>query len=159
EVSGRSALVQPVGKQANPGTSDDALLLSGFLVGATAALHLGERFPVSFRLGAGALIGSFRDERQGSFTSATGARYQTDPLSVSPTTTFFYLDPEIRFGVRPVSHLELSVGVDALVLLALSRPQWDDHIEVAAGSDGIGTYRADTLVGTPVVALTPSLGA
>src|SRR5262249_12000987 len=80
-VHARGATVQPVGKPANGGRLDEALRLSGFLLGATAGLHLGDRFPVLMRLGAGALIGSVHDERQGSFTSSGGTGYLTAPAS------------------------------------------------------------------------------
>ena len=63
--------------------------------------------PMLFRLGAGALLGSVKDTRSGSFTavpSKGGGMYPVDPVSVTEDARLFYVAPEARFGYRFGGH-------------------------------------------------------
>ena len=159
-TTGRATTLQPVGVAANPGTVDDALRLSGALLGASAGVRLGSAFPITLRLGAGALIGSLKDHRTGKFTTVARAgkpavTYALDATD-SPTDVSFYLVPEARLGVKVSKRLELSAGVEALVLLALKQPVWTKAVN--AGTDGQGAF-ADALAGKVMVVLVPGVGA
>lgn len=155
DVTGRTAKIVPVNLPAQAGTSNDALHLRGALLGATVGVHFGDRVPVAFRLGAGALIGSMRDERTGKFKTTGGASYETFAVAAAPAARYFLLDPEARVGLRFAKHFEASIGVQALVLIAITQPKWDERVEVGASTDGIGTYPADTLSGSVVLMLAP----
>jgi hypothetical protein len=155
-VTGRTAGLTPNGFPGpNPGTADDALRLTGFLGGATIGYHFGERFPALFRLGAGVLAGQIRSERTGTFRTSGGSDFNVDPSADFPSATYFYVDPEARIGVRFADHFEVSAGVQALLLIALSQPRWDSTIELAASEDGIGTYPDESLMGEFVLMIAP----
>jgi len=161
-VTGRKTRLTPNSKNNDPppqqGTADDRLRLSAFVGGAHASYHLGETVPVLLRVGAGVLLGQVRDERSGRFTTRAGKPYKAYPVVDFPSTTYFYIDPEVRVGVRFARHFELSAGVQALMLLALSQPRWSDTIEIAASTDGIGKYDPNPVMGGFVLAVTPTVG-
>jgi hypothetical protein len=52
-------------------------------------------------------------------------------------------------------HWELTAGVSALLLIALKQPKFDSSIQVAAGSDGIGTYPNESVMGSFVLGIVP----
>jgi hypothetical protein len=161
-VSGRAAALQPVGlPKTDPGTLTDSLAIrEAGLAGLWAGYSVGERFVFHGRLGAGALLASFGDTRTGTFTpQLPGPRYTLGPLLAAGFTPFVYAAPEVRAGLRFGEHVELSVGVEALVLVALSQPSWDSTRQLNAGADGIGTLPAEKLVGRAVFMVAPGIGA
>lgn len=122
DVTGRPSTVTPLGLPPEQGTVDDALRLSGLLIGAMAGWHGGKSFPVgTLRLGAGALIGSVADERHGAFKTQAGTAYEPN-LSDAPGATYLYIAPEARLGARFFDRFELSVGAQGMILLGLSKP-------------------------------------
>jgi hypothetical protein len=151
----RPTSLAPLGLGNQPGTADDKLRLQGALAGATFGYGAGEKFPVRARLGAGVLIGQVRDERTGSFKTRAGTSYRTFPVEDSPAARYFYLDPEVRVGMRLGKHLEASLGVKLLMMIAVSQPKWNDRIPVAASTDGVATYPADSLTGGFVLMVLP----
>ncbi len=94
-----------------PGTADDTRRLRSFLVGGWAGFGFGERLRFHLRLGAGVALGTISDTRTGTFTAANGAPFDVGPLIQVPSATWFYLDPELRLGLRLGGHVELSAGV------------------------------------------------
>lgn len=155
-TSKRSSSLQAVGiKNPDKGTADDVIRLRGVLAGAFAAIGFGERFPLRLRLGAGALIGSLSDTRTGTFTTSMGQPFGVGPLVVTPGAAWFYLDPEVRIGVRLGKHVELSAGVGAIVLVGLSARTWNAAQPVNAAGDGYATFSAETLTNPVLVAVTP----
>jgi hypothetical protein len=138
------------------GTVNDDLRLSAFLGGATVAYRLDEKTPVLFRLGAGLVLGQLRDQRTGKFTSSDGTAYQTFPVADLEGITSFYLDPGIRVGIRLGDHVDLSLGAQILMMLALSQPSWKQSIEVGAGKDGVGNYAAGATMGSFIFGLAPT---
>jgi hypothetical protein len=120
--SGRSTTLQPVGPlPPQHGTATDQLRLSGGIVGATGSYGFGETVTVRFRLGAGALLGSVRDVRQGTFTPRTGKAYETYPVEDAPAARYFYADPEVRLGWRFAKHFEARIGVELWLLFAITQ--------------------------------------
>jgi hypothetical protein len=155
-VTDRTAGFTPNGfPSPNAGTATDELRLTAFVGGATIGYHFGERFPALFRLGAGVVTGQVRSERQGTFRTSAGGSFDVDPAADFPPATYFYADPEARIGVRFADHFEVSAGVQALLLIALSQPRWDKSIELAASTDGIGTYPDESLMGEFVLMIAP----
>jgi hypothetical protein len=159
----RAATLQPVGfDRPDQGTLTDALRVRGFLAGAWAGYGVGERFPLRFRLGAGALIGKVIDTRTGSFLpndSTITTPFSVGPVIEAPGRAWFYLDPEIRAGLRLGKHLELSVGLEAMVLMTLAAPRWSADRGINAKTDGYATFPDDRLTSTVLFGIVPGLGA
>jgi hypothetical protein len=160
-VTGRSAQLTPYAVNGSPapqsGTADDSLRLSSFLGGANIHYHLGEKVPVLFRVGVGAMVGRIRDERKGTFKQTGGKSYETFSVADVQTAAYLYIDPEIKVGLRLGKHSELSLGAQVLMLLALKQPKWNETIEVGAGADGIGRYKPDALLGSFVFGVVPTV--
>ncbi len=156
----RATEIQPMGLGANPGQADDTLRLGGALLGASAGLRLGTTFPLTFRLGAGALLGSVRDHRTGVFSTTERQgkpveEYEIDVTDAAPVVSV-YVAPEVRAGVRLARRFEVSASVGALVLLTPFGPVWSKPVHAA--TDGEGSF-SDVLVGGAVVVIAPGLGA
>ncbi len=159
DVTGRSTELIPHASKGlpapEPGTADDKLRLSAFLGGADVFYRAGDQIPVLFRLGVGAMVGQLRDERSGLFTSGT-TTVKASPVVDFPMATSIYIDPEVRVGIRLGEHVDLSAGVQALMLVAIKQPTWNSAIELDAGPGGIGGYKADPLMGQFVLMLAPT---
>jgi hypothetical protein len=158
EVQGRKTVVYPVGLGRREGTADDSLRLRGPFVGAMGWYTYGEEYPLVFRLAAGPLFAWVRDERTGGFRLDSGGSYQAGPVSVEPYATYLHIDPEVRAGIQVVDGLVLSAGVQAMVLIALTRAQWDSSKEIDAAIDGIGAFENEGLTGPALVVITPGIG-
>lgn len=162
-VEGRSTQLVPyAGANGKPGpqsgTADDSLRLSSFLGGANIHYRFGDKVPVLFRLGVGAAVGRMRDERKGTFKQTGGKTYDTFAVADVQTAAYMYFDPEARVGIRLGKNSDLSLGVQVLMLLALSQPKWNETIEVGAGADGIGRYRPEAMMGQFVFGVIPTVG-
>ncbi|AUX41688.1 hypothetical protein SOCE26_031100 [Sorangium cellulosum] len=156
---GRSAEIRAVGIAApNVGEADESIQLRGVLAGAWAGLGFGGRYPVRLRLGAGAVIGSVADARTGTFTTSRGERYGVGPAVQVPSAAWFYLDPEVRVGVRLGERVELSAGVDVLVLVG-GAARWDAGQAINAAGDGYGQFDAEALTSPVLFAVLPGIGA
>jgi hypothetical protein len=151
-VTGRTATLMPEGLDPREGTVTDTLKLRGFLAGVFAEFSFGERYPLRLRLGAGGLVGSIVDEREGTFPD-----YSIGPVGVGPSANFLYVDPEVRVGLRLGAHVEVMAGLDLRLLIRLSRPTWDETLPIPTDSDGVGKFSGDALLG-PILIL-PALSA
>jgi PEGA domain len=186
EVTGRETAIRPVqlGDAAGTigsaqGIAKDHLRFSGLIAGGTVGYHTGERlpFPALIRLGGGVALGAVRAQRwfvPDAGTSNPDAVIEVAPTEDSPFAAYFYVDPEVRLGVRVGERIELSAGVHAFILVALSAPRFDDQQEIGVlhrsiadrampatslRRPGLGSYPADALTGDAVVLIVPSLGA
>jgi hypothetical protein len=120
---------------------------------------VGKRFPLRMRLGVGGVFGAVTDRRSGTFTPMGATQSKAFPLvESSPTVAWFYVDPEIRVGVRLGSHVELSAGVEALMMFTPHAPTWDAQQPVDARPDGLAAFGADPIVRTMLLVVTPGLG-
>jgi hypothetical protein len=153
----REATLIPNNLDPRPGTASDDLWVRGFLGGLTLGYHVGERFPVLFRLGVGGFLGSVRDDREGTFTTRTNAEFDAFPVTTTDQMRYIFISPEARAGVRFAKNWEASAGIRALLLITPTQPRWNDQIELDAASDGAGTYPADSLTGSFMVLLSPGL--
>jgi len=164
DVSGRDTMLRPVGKAEARGVADDELSLRGLLIGASAHLHrnqpFGEKMPLLLRVGLGVLLGSASDRRTGAFTPAGGT---LTPVAASRTTddaAFLYVAPEARLGYRIGERLELSAGLELMVLVGLSKARWDTQgSSVLLGNQGLAGYDNQTLVGSTLLLVNPGVGA
>ena len=156
EVTDHTSALTPNGlSSANEGRATDRMRLQAFMAGANIGYHVGEEYPFAVRLGAGIMLGELRDERDGAFVARAGDSYRTSPVATFPGMTYIYIDPEIRAGVRFLEHFELTGSVQALMMVGITQPKFDPSLQVAAGSDGLGSYGEDTLMGSFVVAIAP----
>ncbi len=161
KTADRATEIQPNGNlHANPGRADDTLQVGGAMLGASAGLRLGATFPLTFRLGAGVLLGRVRDHRTGSFQTVErpehpAARYTIDVVDTASVVSV-YVAPEVRLGARVTPRLEVSTSVGALVLLTPSPPAWST--KVIAATDGQGSFDG-VLLGSAMVVIAPGLGA
>ncbi|AGP42310.1 hypothetical protein SCE1572_52110 [Sorangium cellulosum So0157-2] len=167
----RAALVTPYGLSDERGTVDDQLKLTGLVAGGFAGWRLGERFPLLLRLGGGVVIGAARDQRTRFRPIDGGANVddvvRVDPAESSASAFYFYLDPEARLSVHVGERLELSAGLQALVLFAPTDPRFDDRQDVGVSHrvatnrerPGVASYPDDALTARTLVLFVPSLGA
>ncbi|MEJ7728418.1 MAG: PEGA domain-containing protein [Polyangiaceae bacterium] len=180
----RAESLRPIGLPAHVGRANDALRLTGPLIGADAWMHLGRRFPVLARLGAGLAWLSLRDGRTGTFTAPArelpdgSTRPETsytlggglDPrpaaLVEEHGTAWAAVSPELRAGYRIGDRVELSFGVRTTFLIALADPEWQNEASLRVpppdGSDGRAIFGSagsrQSLTGGVVFLVAPSLG-
>jgi len=159
-VENRDESLVPVGIEAGlPGKSTDELRLRGGLVGIHAAYSLLDNIPVHFRLGAGALIGSVRSERTGSFTTRARSSYDAPALESEATTAYVYVAPEVTIG-QPIGDIfEIDLGVQAMGLIAASEAKWgsDDNPSVNVPGDGLSSYSSDATLASHMFVIVPGM--
>lgn len=161
--------------QPDLGFATDTLLLRALRFGVWGAYRFGsEKWPVRVRLGMGGMVGTLTDTRTGRFrlggqagacTEADLNCFNVGPLVEAPFVAYGYVAPEVRIGYRFSKHLEVSAGIEALVLFGLVRPKWNDAGPVSnkdhavnAAADGYGTFDAESLIGTVSGAILPGVG-
>jgi hypothetical protein len=161
-VDGRDAVLRPVGKAVAPGTANDKLSLKGILVGGSAMLHrntLGEKIPLTLRIGLGALLANATDRRSGEFTPAGGAPITVDTVKTSVDVPHLYIAPEVRVGYRLGEQFEVSAGIEIMVLVGLKDARWDQTNGVVLGNQGLAGYDNQTFFGSTLLLVNPGVGA
>ncbi|WP_437931601.1 PEGA domain-containing protein [Sorangium sp. So ce291] len=136
-VRGRSAKVEAAGGASYPVSVDDAMALRGMLLGAWVGYSSGEVFLLDVRLGAGGLFGAVADARTSAQVSASRV-LSFSPFEQSAAARFVYLAPEVRAGVRLAGRVELTLGIEVPVLIAVPGPASGQRVfvDTAAGLDG-----------------------
>ncbi len=148
---GRAVAATPRGRAPIDGTADDALALRGITLGGSLGYHTATALPLTFRLGAGVLLGETRDDRTAQFPlGAAGATETT-------AARYGYVAPEVRVGLPLGEHTELLLGVQALVLVAITKPMWKDADNAVLGRDFVSFGESST-VGPVLLVLTPGVG-
>jgi hypothetical protein len=157
ETTARSGELAPVGKPPSPGKIDDRLVLHGVTLGLAGSYRLAAHrlVPITFRLSAGALLGELVDTRAGTFRSSKGTAYDPGVVVDSPAARYVHVTPEIRAGVRLTDHLTLEGGMQAMVLVAATRPAWTNDRALPAAEDGLARYAGEALTAKVVVVLEP----
>jgi hypothetical protein len=187
-VTRRPTTLQPFGLELQDNAVvDDRLRLRGGLVGAWVGWSLFTPLPVHFRLSGGALLGSIEDIRTGQLATNGAQLVVTDEqcvvLTAESTATaagrctrlghngelhsarLFYMAPEVRVGLPLSRHVEVSLGLSLPILISPSLVRWgppssrEEEHWINAGSDGIGTFKADVLLGRVLVLFAPGVGA
>lgn len=169
-VTGRAGTLSgQVARGIDPGTMDDKLTFAGLLVGGQVYDRFGDDWPLMLRLGVGVYLPTVHDARNGTFTT----QGSTDPppgtaysvtASESHGAPYVYAAPEVRIGRRLGEHFEVDAGLQLLLLVALSPPQWKDGegqvLEGPAGhqGDGLGGFGTQSLSGSLVPVLAPGVG-
>ncbi|MBK8939722.1 MAG: PEGA domain-containing protein [Polyangiaceae bacterium] len=155
-VEGRATTLNPQGLDGLEGSANDELRLRGIIAGAHAAYRYGERFPLRFRLSAGALIAQARSVRAGSFDTRSRGDFAAPELLSDQTTAFVFIGPEATIGYRIADMFELAAGLQGMILVAPDPPKWagDDNPAVNAPGDGLSSYSAEeSTMGTMVFAV------
>ena len=163
DVDGRQTTITPVGKATAAGTASDKLSLKGLLVGGSAQLHrntFGPKVPLLLRVGVGALLGSATDRRSGEFTPAGAPMpLRVDTARTSVDVPHIYIAPEVRVGYRLGERIEISAGVEVMVLVALKTARWDPTSGVVLGNQGLAGYESQALFGGTLFLVNPGVGA
>ncbi|WP_437850991.1 PEGA domain-containing protein [Sorangium sp. So ce363] len=128
-VRGRSAKVEAVGGASYSVSVDDAKALRGVLVGAWVGYSSGEGFLLDVRLGAGGLFGAVADARTSAQASASRV-LSFSRFEQSAAAHFVYVAPEVRAGVRLAGQVELTLGIEVPVLIAVPRPASSQQVFV-----------------------------
>jgi PEGA domain len=151
KTRGRSVSATPRGRAPIDGTADDALALRGLTLGGSVAYHTASALPFTLRLGAGVLLGEARDERT--------AQFPLGPTGATETAAarYGYVSPELRVGLPLGEHTEVLLGVQALVLVAITKPSWQDADNVVLGRDFLSFGEA-AMVGPVLLVVTPGVG-
>ena len=161
-IEGHGEVIFPVGIDGGlDGVASDDLRLRGGLVGIHGAYRFFEEWPLRVRLGAGALIGSVRSERTGTFGTRSGESYDAPALAAEASTAYVYVAPEVSFGRKLGDVLEVGVGLQALGLIAASEPRWGDGESpaVTIPGDGLSTYSSDATLSSHMLMIVPGLSA
>jgi hypothetical protein len=160
-LSDRDTVLSPKGRADNRGTADDSLRLSGLTLGASAQYHGRGQWPLLFRLGAGVVLGQVTDARTGRFTNGLGESYTVD-AKTSSSATYFYVAPEVRIARSIAKNLEVTFGVEVLVMAALKKPTWNDGTTLVTSNtgrgDGLATFGEQSTSGALLVFIAPSIG-
>ncbi len=156
-VQERQTSVEPTGLGANQGSVNDRLTLSAAMLGVSGGIRL-PTMPLTFRLGAGVLLGTLRDWRTGQFET-TGQTPFGVAAGQSRGFSSLYLAPEVRLGIPLAKRFEFSAGLTGLFAIALKQPTWEPLAsKVDARADGQAVFDADTLSGRAWFGLQMSMG-
>ncbi|MFO0676391.1 MAG: PEGA domain-containing protein [Polyangiaceae bacterium] len=163
-LEGRSARLNVVGKSPLDSTARDRLTMSGVTLGASAFLHLGEKWPFVVRLGAGVLLATTVDRRTGQGydpVTATNFPYGPSTLTQSQGALGIYVAPELRMGRRFGNHFELFAAARTMVVFSTSEPKWDGGATAifTTQKQGQATFDTQTLMGRTMLLVAPGIGA
>lgn len=164
DVTNRQATLLPAVNEAPiSGQGTDRLRLSGFAVGGHLSIRYGEKIPFLARASGGVVIANVRDDRSGNFFPEAGEAIPIDTVTYAQDAIYAFANPEVSLGYRFTDHLMASFGLQAFLLIATQQPAWgaklDAPIELDAKAAGIATYPQDTLTGSVVFFVVPSLSA
>src|SRR5262249_35239726 len=141
------------------GTVDDALRVSGLTLGGSVFFGIGESWPITFRLGAGALLATARDERSGNFKDMANQLVKVD-VALNQSAIYAYVAPEVSIARRLSDHLQVSLGVRGAFLAAPQPPRYPLTPDlVLAGADGYASFASSSPAGSILIAVGPVLGA
>jgi hypothetical protein len=141
------------------GTVDDALRVSGLTLGGSVFFAIGESWPITFRLGAGALLATARDERTGNFKDMLNQPVKVD-VALNQSAIYAYVAPEVSIGRRISDHLQVSLGLRAAFLASPQPPRYPATPDlVLAGADGYTSFASSSPAGSFLIAVGPVLGA
>ncbi len=157
ELRGRSMQLHEVAPAArvDSGVGSDDVVIQGPRVGVSAGYRSKGRWNWEARLGAGAFIGTSRDHRDGVFSS--GALSYQATFVENSSANYLIISPEVRFGRRLGAHLDISLGVEALILLPISQPMWRDRNPVPTPSIGSAQFGSGSIAGKIIVLPLPTL--
>jgi hypothetical protein len=135
----RPAIVQYVGGN-DPGHARDRLsMLVGSFGFSISYVPPGVWAPI-VRMGAGSLVGTLRDERDGEFTHSSVAESGVSHViydvhvSESRTAIYGYLSLAVQANIRVTQSIFVGVGVEAMAMFAIVQPRWESRVLCGADS-------------------------
>ncbi len=134
-------------------TADDSVWVRAGLAGAWGQVTFGDRLAFHLRLGAGALLGESSDTRKGKVLDC--AHQTIGPATESAPLRAAYLAPEARLGLALGRHVELSLGLEALVAFSVAPPTWSG---VHRGVEWDPPSASESFSSTRLIAFIPVLG-
>jgi len=163
KVTGRATTALVTGGTSDQGNADDSLRFSALVLGASGGVRLGSSVPVTLRFGSGILLGTLRDARTATFkTNQSPSVSYLFQATDSPPVFSLYVAPEARVAWKLGGHLELSLGVQALVVVAMTTPTWSQTFHAAPTlqqqGDGQASF-SDVLTSKVMAVFAPGLGA
>lgn len=161
-VDGRETVLRPVGKPEARGTANDKISLKGLVVGASAQLHrntFGEKIPLLLRFGMGVFVANANDRRSGDFTPAGAPTLSVATTRTSTDVPYLYVAPEARVGYRLGDRVEISFGVEVMIMVGLGDARWNPANGVVLGNQGLAGYDNQTIVGSTLFLVNPGLAA
>lgn len=145
KVENRAEALRPVGLPDNPGQATDALTLQGFNAGGSLWYRRGKPWGWAVQLSSGVVLGTVRDQRSGSFTTATSKQasgafqpYDISTIIESSPARYLYVAPEARVSYRFAAHAEVGFGLQVAVLVALLQSRWEDRRPLLTGTCSLG---------------------
>ncbi|WP_437932102.1 PEGA domain-containing protein [Sorangium sp. So ce291] len=156
-----TSAMSAAGNTTVPGQVDDVLRLRGLFLGAWVGYALDAGLPIHFRLGAGGVFGPMSDARRGSFDARTldAPAYSVGTVVETQAARFVFVAPEVRVGWSLGEHVQVNAGLEVPLLFPVPRRAWREADGIHAGPDGYGWFSAETLVGSVVVGVAPTVGA
>lgn len=160
-INDRDEILLPVGKPEARGTARDHTTLRGLLLGGSVHLHQGEKMPLTLRVGVGALLANATDRRTAEMPDGPGGPIvNVAPTKSSADLVFLYVAPEARLGYRIASNIEVSAGVDVMLMVGLGEARWALSQAVVLGRQGLATYAEErTMFGSTLLLVNPGVGA
>ncbi len=153
----REATATPIGLEPDKTTMTDTLLLRGGLVGAWLSFRIPTQLPIHFRLNVGAELGSIEDSRTGTLSARNLDLVPFGPIVQRHASRAVFFAPEVRVGLVSFRRLELSLGLQTLLLIHPSPPSWETKDLFGAGSDGNARFPPEQLIAPVVFLLAPGL--
>ncbi|MBL8742566.1 MAG: PEGA domain-containing protein [Myxococcales bacterium] len=161
----RQSFLLPIGlpDRANAGRLDERVRWSAFAAGVSAFYRRRGDWPIQVGVTGGVMVGPVSSHRQGAFENSAGTAYDAAQEATSDAL-YVYIAPETRFGRSLGYGLSLSLGVSFVGLVAVTTPRWENDAVVPTSTspedrgDGGATFTNESLFGTAMLGLAPSLG-
>lgn len=161
-INGRDETLRPVGKPEARGTARDQTSLKGLLLGGSVHLRQGsEKIPLTFRVGVGALLANATDRRTAEMPDGPGGpTVEVAATRSSADVVFLYVAPEARLGYRLTSNIEVSAGVDVMLMVGLGDAKWALSQTTVLGRQGLASYAEErSIFGSTLLLVNPGVGA
>jgi hypothetical protein len=84
---------------------------------------------------------------------------RVDTAKTSVDVPHLTIAPEARVGYRLGGRVELSAGVEVMVLVALKEARWDRTNGIVLGNQGLAGYDSQSLFGSTILLVNPGVGA
>ena len=101
---------------------------------------------------------SATDTRSGHFKTPSGDAYDLVPAATAEGVAFFHLGPEVRVGAKLTKNVEINAGSRRWSSSRSRRRSGTRRASSAPAANGVGTFPADRILSSPVVAIEPGLG-
>ncbi len=141
---------------------EEQRVLRALNLGAVVGYTIGDELTATLALGAGMAFGDVQARRTGRVEGVDLTPASDNSLRQRVGGAWLALAPELRLGYAVSRRVQLNVGIQALVLLALDTPSWrtdqDDAFASNVSGGSFVRFPADELSGETTWLIVPSLG-